>query len=160
MADAPQEEATRPTGLLGLIKRLVNDQRVRYLIVGGFNTGLGYGWFVVFQLLLGRHIGYFATLYMAYGAATIIAFFLHRHFTFRASGSGNVLVDFIRFQGVYVVALAFNTIALPILVEIAQIPVLLSQALIVIVTTLVSYFGHKFFSFRRKAEHSATTTEA
>ncbi|MDJ0336518.1 GtrA family protein [Salinibacterium sp. G-O1] len=159
MADAPHEEATRPTGLVGLIKRLINDQRVRYLIVGGFNTGLGYGWFVVFQLLLGRHIGYFATLYMAYGAATIIAFLLHRHFTFRASGSGNILIDFIRFQGVYVVALAINTIALPILVELAHIPVLLAQALIVILTTLVSYFGHKFFSFRRRNDVAPTTTE-
>ena len=35
-------------------------------------------------------------------------------------------------------------------VELLGLPPWLAQAIIVVVTTLVSYFGHKYFSFRRK----------
>jgi putative flippase GtrA len=146
--------AREPGRLRRLIRWLLNDERVRFVLVGGFNTVFGYAMFVAFELLLGEHIGYLVSLYGSYLIATIVAFFLHRHFTYRRTGTGNIFVDFVRFQGVYIVSLLINTAALPLLVEVARIPVLVAQAVIVIVTTLVSYFGHKFFSFRRRAEEA------
>ena len=74
---------------------------------------------------------------------------LHRRFTFCKHGAGNVVVDFVRFASVYVVSLAINTLILPLLVEVAGFDPLIAQAITVVVTTLVSYFGHKYFSFRR-----------
>ena len=79
-----------------------------------------------------------------------MAFTLHRHYTFKVNGTGNVFIDFVRFLSVYVVALLLNSIALPVFVELLGLPPWLAQAIIVVVTTLVSYFGHKYFSFRRK----------
>ncbi len=135
-----------------LAKRLLGDERVRFVIVGGVNTVLGYGLFALFDLTLGHTIGYLGSLYASYVIAIVVAFFLHRRFTFRAHESGNPFVDFARFSLVYVVALIVNTVALPLLVELVHLPPLIAQAIIVVVTTLVSYFGHKFFSFRRAAE--------
>ena len=126
------------------------DDRFRFLVVGGVNTALGYGLFLLFELTLGRTIGYLGSLYLSYAIATVVAFVLHRRFTFRASGSGKIIVDFIRFQTVYVIALAVNTIALPLLVELAHFPPLVAQAIITVLTTVLSYAGHKWFSFHRR----------
>jgi putative flippase GtrA len=144
-----------PSTLGGIVRRLLADERVRFVLVGGFNTVFGYALFVVFELTLGHFTSYLISLYASYFIAIIVAFFLHRHFTYRVTGTGNVMLDFFRFAGVYVVALLINTVALPLLVEVAHVPVLLAQALVVVVTTLVSYFGHKFFSFRRGARKSS-----
>ena len=131
--------------------KFLGDERFRFLLVGGINTVAGYGLFALLEVLIGRQIGYLGSLYGSYILATILAFYLHRRFTFRATGTGHVAIDFIRFQGVYVVSLAINTVALPLLVEALHWAPLAAQACIVVVTTLVSYFGHKFFSFRRRA---------
>jgi putative flippase GtrA len=132
-----------------LLARLRGDERVRFVIVGGINTVLGYGLFALFDLTVGRFVGYLACLFAAYAIATIVAFILHRRFTFQVGGTGSVVVDFLRFSVVYLVTLALNTIALPLLVELAQLAPLVAQAAITIVATALSYVGHKFFSFRR-----------
>lgn len=131
------------------IRDLLSDERVRFIIVGGINTALGYLLFVAFELTLGNRIGYLGSLYLSYALATIVAFILHRRFTFRATESGSIVVDFLRFQSVYVVSLLINTATLPLLVEMVGLSPLVSQAIITVLTTLISYFGHKWFSFRR-----------
>lgn len=128
---------------------MLQDERVRFVVVGVFNTGLAYIVFVVFELLVGRHTGYLLSLYVAYGVSVLVSFTLHRHFTFRVGGSGSVIIDFIRFQAVSFIALAVNTLALPLLVEFGNLAPILAQGIIVIVTTVISYLGHKMFSFRR-----------
>ena len=127
---------------------------MRFLIFGGINTVIGYGLFALFELFLGKYIGYLGSLYVSYALATILAFYLHRRFTFRASTSGKVVVDFLRFQSVYLVSLLVNTAALPLLVEWFGLKPLVAQAVIVVITTAISYVGHKWFSFRRKAQTS------
>ena len=133
--------------------RLLADERVRFLLVGGFNTVLGYALFALLQITIGHVIGYLGSLYMSYAIGIAIAFVLHRRVTFRKSGTGTIWVDFLRFVGVYVVSLAINSVLLPLLVEVAGITPLIAQAIAVVTTTVVSYFGHKFFSFRRGPEH-------
>lgn len=135
-----------------VIFRLLEDERARFVLIGGINTIVGYGLFAAFELIVGRHIGYVGSLYASYAIATLLAFYLHRRFTFRASSSGLVLVDFFRFQSVYIVSLIVNTAALPVLVEWVKMNPFIAQAVIVIITTMISYAGHKWFSFRRPAE--------
>ncbi len=146
-----EQTATGSDRRSGLAARLLEDERVRFVIVGGFNTVLGYALFVTFELLVGRYIGYLVSLYASYAISTVVAFVLHRRFTYRVRGSASLALDFVRFSSVYLVSLGINTIALPLLVELAHVPVIVAQAVIVVVTTLVSYFGHKLFSFRRPA---------
>ncbi|MEP6842914.1 MAG: GtrA family protein [Pseudolysinimonas sp.] len=134
------------------VRRLLADERVRFLLVGGVNTAVGYGLFVVIELSIGRWIGYLGSLYLSYALAVTLAFVLHRRLTFRAhTTGGSALVDFARFCSVYVVALAVNTIGLPLLVEVGHLPPIGAQAIMVVATTLISYLGHKYFSFRRAA---------
>lgn len=139
------------SGLLALVRRLLHDERFRFLLVGGVNTVFGYGLFVIFEVVLGKHVavGYLISLYLSWFIASILAFFLHRRFTFRISGREHLVRDFLRFVSVSLISLAVNSIALPLLVEVGHLVPIFAQALIVIVTTAISYLGHKFFSFRR-----------
>jgi putative flippase GtrA len=135
-----------------VLARLRGDERIRFVLVGGINTLLGYGLFALFEVTVSQFIGYLGCLFIAYAIATVVAFVLHRRFTFQVGGTGSVVIDFLRFSVVYAITLALNTIALPLLVELAHLSPLVAQAAITIVATGVSYVGHKFFSFRRPAE--------
>jgi putative flippase GtrA len=129
--------------LLLRVRALLDREEVRFLIVGVVNTIVGYGLFAVFLLFF----PYLVSLYLSYAVAVSLAFVLHRRFTFRVRG--NVLVDFVRFVGVYVVSLAVNTVVLPVLVEFVGLHPLVAQGVALVITTLISYVGHKWFSFRR-----------
>lgn len=135
-------------GLRGFIAALLADQRVRFLMVGGTNTVVGFVLYSVLWLTLGHVITYFGALYGSYALASILAFFLYRRFVFHVSG--NAWAMFVRFQSVYIVSLVINTLALPLLIEVLHWNPLVAQFAITFVTTMVSYVGHKFFSFRRK----------
>ncbi len=85
----------------------------------------------------------------AHVVSVLVAFVLYRFVVFRVRG--HVLSDLWRFETVYLSALAVNFVLLPLLVEIASLPVLLAQALIVFVTSVMSWVGHKHYSFRRRS---------
>jgi putative flippase GtrA len=144
---ATDVESAGPGHPFGRLRGLHRDERVAFMGVGAFNTLLGATFFVALELTLGRVVGYMVVLLIAHVLSVLCAFVLHRRLVFRVTG--NVLVDLVRFETVYLGGLAINAILLPVLVEIAQLPVILSQFLIVSVTALVSFFGHKHFSFRR-----------
>jgi len=144
-------EALPPAGMSGSpgwLLRVVRDQRVAFLVVGGINTVAGYLAFAGFQLTVGQRWGYLATLACAHVVCVLIAFVLYRFVVFRVRG--HVLADLWRFETVYLAALAVNFALLPLLVEIAHLNVYLAQALIMFATAAMSWVGHKNYSFRRK----------
>jgi putative flippase GtrA len=123
------------------------DQGVRYLLVGAWNTLFGYGVFALLQLTLGDDVHYLILLTVAQVVATLNAFIGYRLLVFKVSGT--VLRDLARFSTVYIAAFAVNVVTLPLLVEVAGLPVLLAQALLVGATVIASFFAHRNFSFRR-----------
>ena len=145
------EEQVRPpagmTGGPGPLLRLVRDQRIAFLLVGVTNTVIGTLWFITFQALVEAKLGYILVLVCAHIASVLCAFVLYRRFVFRVVG--HVWRDLGRFEVINLSALAFNLAALPLLVELFRLPVLLSQLIITGVTMLISFFGHRGFSFRR-----------
>lgn len=152
MSTEQPAEAAGMSGPPGPLLRLIRDQRVAFMIVGGINTVVGFGWFALFELLVGHTLGYLASLAFAHVASVLCAFVLYRRFVFRVRG--HVLRDLARFEMVYLVAIIVNFLALPLLVEVAGLTPIIAQALIVVVTTIVSYVGHRHFSFRRPRTQS------
>ena len=134
------------SGPPGWLLQVVRDQRVAFLSIGAVNTGVGFLCFAGFLALLGQQ-RYMATLVCAHIVSVLIAFVLYRYVVFRVRG--HLLRDLWRFETVYLVALAVNLVLLPLLVQLGHLPVLLAQALILVVTALISWVGHKHFSFRR-----------
>lgn len=152
-------EASLPPGVTGppgWLLKVVKDQRVAFLAVGAVNTVVGMAWFILFQSLIGHRWGYLTALPFAYVASVLCAFVLYRYVVFRVRG--HVLRDLLRFATVYVFALGVNFILLPLLVQVGHVPVLPSQALIVLVTSTMSWIGHKNFSFRRRGAHTGPQT--
>jgi putative flippase GtrA len=146
-----RSEAVPPAGMSGppgWLLRVVRDPRVGFLVVGVINTVVGYLCFAGFLWLVGQR-RYLVALACAHVVSVLIAFVLYRFVVFRVRG--HVLADLWRFEMVYLSALAVNFVLLPVLVEIALLPVLVAQALIVLVTSLMSWVGHKHYTFRRSS---------
>jgi putative flippase GtrA len=136
-------------GSPGPLLSVVKNEKIAFVLVGMANTGIGFLFFVLFEYTVGVLFGYLVTLACAHVASVLCAFVLYRHLVFRVRG--HVWRDLARFELVYLAALAVNFVMLPLLVELAHIPPIPAQALIVFVTAMISYFGHKGFSFRRPA---------
>jgi putative flippase GtrA len=134
------------SGQPGWFLKAVKDQRVAFLIVGVINTAVGFLCFAGFLALLGQQ-RYMVALVCSHVIAVLIAFVLYRFVVFRVRG--HVLSDLWRFETVYLAALAVNLVLLPVLVEFAHLAPLMAQVLILVVTTMMSWVGHKNFSFRR-----------
>ena len=134
---------------MALTRRILADDKVRFLIVGGINTAVGYAVFaLVYGLVLSDvRLGYLVSLVVSYAVAISMAFVLYRRFVFRVTG--HVVRDFVAFVGVYAVSISTNALILPLLVEVVGVHPLVAQAVAVVVTTLISYVGHREVSFRR-----------
>ncbi len=129
----------------------------RYLLVGGFNTVFGYS---VFALLTWwfRNLGSFSYMYAwALGnvIAISVAFLAYKWFVFRTRG--NYLAEWLRCFGVYSGGMIFGLVAMPVTVTILRRSLqkpeaapYLAAALLTSVTILLSFLGHKNFSFRRE----------
>ncbi len=158
MATSP-EPPTAPAppagmvGSLGPLFRIVKDQRIAFLLVGATNTVIGTGWFVFFEMLVGHRFGYISSLLMAHVAAVLCAFWLYRWFVFRVHG--HVWRDLARFEVVNLTSLGINLVCLPFVVEVVGLSPIPAQLLITLITMMVSFFGHKRFSFRRTPEEVA-----
>jgi putative flippase GtrA len=145
------------TGPTGPLLKLIRDERVAFLIVGGFNTGIGVLWYAFFYWLMHPlPFGYMSALLAAHVASVITAFLGQRYFVFRVRG--HFWIDFARFEIVNLNALAFNIVALPFVHEVLGVQAFASQLIITVFTALVSYFAHKYFSFRR-AKHPKSDPE-
>lgn len=136
------------------IRALLRDERVAFLLVGGFNTAFAFLLFAGLAATAGRALdaaglpvlGSLVPLAGSYAVAVLVAFALYRRLVFRVRG--HVLRDLARFVSVYAVSITLNAVSLPLLVALG-VPRLVAQALIVVVITLISYVGHRWFSFRR-----------
>jgi putative flippase GtrA len=116
-------------------------------VVGGINTVLGLLVFYLVQYFFGKYITYIGSLLTTHLLVSTLGFILYRKYVFKVRG--NVLVDFFRFQSVYSVSLISNLVILPVLVSGLHWNVYVAQTLTIAAVTVVSFLGHKFFSFQR-----------
>ncbi len=83
---------------------------------------------------------------------------LHRRFVFRVRG--HVWLDLARFEVVNLAALGLNAVLLPLLVEVAGLPVILAQVVAGGLAVIGTYFGHLLFSFRRPGNHQLEAVDS
>jgi putative flippase GtrA len=80
--------------------------------------------------------------------AIINAYIFHKYVTFQSQVRGkSILIEFARFFSTYIFTIILGLILLPIFVELLYIDPKISAAVIILLTTVVSYFGHSRFSF-------------
>jgi putative flippase GtrA len=141
------------TGAITL-KSIWAAEKVRYLVIGGYNTVFGLGIFILADTLLGDAINYVIIAVACNVVAIFNAYIVYRFIVFRVRG--NFIRDGLRFSTVYLGALAVNLVLLPALVETTGLDPRIAQSFLVLVTICFSYFGHKYFSFRRPEDRRPT----
>lgn len=139
MSPAPDlSEETRSAG---------GGEKVRYLIVGIWNTAFSYLSFAALYFLFSPKLHYLVLLAISNVLSITNAYACYKIFVFKTRG--NYLREYFRFYVVYGVALCMNYVVLPICVELLHMSPLIAQALLTAFTVASSYLGHKHFSFRR-----------
>jgi putative flippase GtrA len=125
-----------------------HKQKIRYLIIGGWNTVFGYGVFAGLYFWLSGSVHYLLILSLSYIINITNAYVGYKLFVFRTKG--NILREYFRFYLVYGVSFVVNLASLPFLLEILHLNMYVAQALITIITVIGSYVLHKNFSFKEE----------
>ena len=109
---------------------------IRYLLAGGWNTVFGVGLYLFWAVLVNI-------------LAITNAFLCYKFFVFRTKG--NFLREYLKCYLVYGAGALLGLAGLFLLVSIAGMNPVRANILITGITVILSYFGHKYFSFRRRS---------
>lgn len=127
-----------------------HQEKIRYLIAGGWNTLFGYCTFAALLFIFAKQLHYILILVITYVISVSNAYVSYKFLVFRTKG--NYLREYLRFYLVYGAVFVANLILLPISVELLNIKPLISQAMIIAGAVVISYFGHKHYSFQLPIE--------
>ncbi len=143
--------------MFGIIRRLFIDKRfLKFVIVGIVNTLVGLT--IMFTCYNLMHLGYWLSTALDYILASILSYFLNKHFTFqyKESGVGSAIRFVINIAVCYIVAFS---VARPVVrwilyaihiniskVVLENIAMLAGSGIFVI----INYLGQRFFAFHKK----------
>ena len=137
----------KPTRLAGLPSIWWQSSRpLRFLLVGGWNFVFGYFCFAAFYRCLSGKWPDWLILCAASVVGITNAFICHRSLTYRSTGP--LLREYLKFYIVYGVQSLLNLFLFYLFVTRLRCNAYASQLAIALSLTFVSYWGHKFFSFR------------
>ena len=119
---------------------------IAYVMVGAWNTLFGYAVFALLYYLLHAHVHVDVILVISYVLSIANAYVGYRFIVFRSTGS--MKRELPRFTSVYLVTLAANLVVLPVALRLLPWNAYVVQGLFTFVIVVLSYFGHKHFSFR------------
>lgn len=120
---------------------------LRYLLVGGFNTLVGYGLGVGLYLALADRLHILVIGVVANVLAITVSFTTYKYLVFRSPGRW--LAEYLRSYLVYGGSALIGIMLLWLLVDGLRLPIWLAQGLAIILTVIASYLGHDRFTFRR-----------
>jgi putative flippase GtrA len=126
---------------------LLNDRRVRYVMAGGVTAVIYYGFFSALFLPLGERLHYLLIMVVANFLTTVAAYPLYRHGVYQVQHGG--WGQFFRFYLTCLWALVFGLVVMPLLVEVVKLPVMLAQAIVIVVFPLINYQLQRRWAFRR-----------
>ena len=143
-------------------RRFCPPEFFRYGFCGAAN--MVFDWvlyFIIYNFAIGHELVYFnllgrewcltphiATLCIVFPVTLFTGFWLNKHVTFTQSSLHGVR-QFARYISIVAVNLAVNYFGLKLLVEICGIYPTPSKIIITLFTVAISYFGQKYFSFRK-----------
>ncbi|MFI5915602.1 GtrA family protein [Dactylosporangium sp. NPDC051541] len=129
------------------VERFLSDRRVRYVAVGAISSAVYYALFTAIYLTTRTHLHYLAIPILANLGCAFATYPLQRHWVFQSKGP--LVAGFLKFYVICLWALLFTYAGLPLLVELANIPVLPAQAILIVTAPLINYQLSKWWAFRR-----------
>ncbi|GAA3201993.1 GtrA family protein [Nonomuraea roseoviolacea] len=135
--------AVRPAARPGMAHRLA------YLAGGGVTAVIYYGILAAALAATGGRVPYLLLVVASHLVTVVIVYPWYRLVVFPGAGHG-WLAGYLRFYAAGLSILSASLVGLPILVELAGLPVLAAQALIITLTFSCSYALHRAWTFRRR----------
>jgi putative flippase GtrA len=118
------------------------SQLIRFLCVGLLNTIVGYGSFFI----LVNYMNYLIALLIAHLIGVTHSYLWNNYWIFKVNRLD--LIEFLRFNVVYAAVYVVNAVMLFIGVEGFGVDPRLAQLVILPFTTLISFAGQKFWTFK------------
>ncbi len=123
-----------------------------YLVAGAWNSLFSYGCFSLLYHLLHEHVPSPGIVAVSYGIASIMGFLTMRHLVFKPVA--HPLVEYLRYQVVYVPILVVNLVVLPLSLKYSDFNAYVIQALFAVFAVVAGYLGNKYFTFRKsRSDH-------
>lgn len=128
--------------------------KLRFLMVGIWNTFFGYLVFVGFDSLFTpffsqRYVAYMSAAVFSNILAIINAYIFHKYVTFKSRIKGiGIIFEFFKFSTTYLITFCLSLLILPLFVEILNVTPKIAGALVIFCCTVISYVGHSKFTFR------------
>ncbi len=138
-------------GMIVLYKKIENvwfllPEKIRFLLVGGFNTLSAYLIFIFFVEFIRLHYTY--ALVCMFVINVNISILTMRYYVFRSAS--DLLKEYFKGWNVYLFLLGLNYIGLYFLIDICKIKEIIAQAIYLIFSTTVTYLIHKYITFSKQ----------
>ena len=130
-----------------------DNQQVRYVIVGGWNTMVGCGVFALLYCLFSSYLHYQVIAALSHCISVFHSWLMYRHFVFHSKAP--MIMEYLRFNFSSLFVLGMQMAGLWMLVGHAGLNPLLSQPFIVMLTVLTGYLMHRYFSFKIPQDHES-----
>jgi putative flippase GtrA len=148
MVDLRERAGRRVGAVVGrAVTRTAGDRRVRYLFAGAVAAIVFYGSFAAGWLASAGQISYLLLTVLANLVTALSTYPLYRSVVFAARGPW--VGGFVRFYLTCLGSLGFALAGMPVLVELAGVPVLAAQAILIVLVPLVNYQVNKYWTFRK-----------
>lgn len=137
-----------------MIKKLLNLEQTRFVIVGVMNTLIGMAaMFIAYNVF---HLGYWISSAMDYIIASIFSYFANKYFTFKSEQKSKTeIVRFaINILVCYFIAYGIARPVLDVVLQNLELSVSVFEQLSMLlglgIFIVLNYFGQKYFVFRKK----------
>jgi putative flippase GtrA len=124
------------------------DERIKFTLVGGYNAFFSYLIFCFLQIILMNKLHYIAILIIVHFVSVFNSFLTFKFFVFHSNGK--FWKEYFKINLTYLFYLFLNSSALFVLKEKMEIDIFISQLICIIFLAVLSYFAHKYFSFKNE----------
>lgn len=130
------------------VGKLLNNQKIKYLFVGIYNTVFVYLVFVLLFFYFSSIVNYALLLGLCHIIGVTNNFFTYKAFVFKVKK--NNWQNYLKFNLVYLFTYLLNLVLLVILTKQMNLNIYLAQGLIIILIAIVGFFLNKNYSFSRQ----------
>ena len=123
------------------------SDKIRFLLVGGFNAGVSYLIYSSFCIILGE-AAYQTALAIAWIISSVVSFTTQKFLVFR--GNGNWMKEYAKCCTTWVFSYMINAGLLEAFVKVLHINVYVAQILATLSAAVFTYVVFKKFAFRGK----------
>lgn len=133
-------------------------QFLRYAFVGTLNTIVGYG---VYWILLQLNVHYIAATAVSSVIAILHSYIWNRNFAFKSKNKGTkkTFAELLRFCSVYAVQYLISIGFTALFVEKINMTPEIGGFISMLLCTVISYVGHKYWSFHSRGKSAQDTTD-